>query len=112
MIADSRYDLTIDQLATLIEDQPAYRVRQVWDGLYQRLLAPTEMTDLPKALRERLDREAPPALAAALHLTSASGDTDKILWRLHDETTVETVLMRYDDRVTVCVSTQVGCAMA
>lgn len=112
MIADSRYDLTIDQLATLLEDQPAYRVRQVWDGLYQRLLAPTEMTDLPKALRERLDREAPPALAAALHLTSASGDTDKILWRLHDETTVETVLMRYDDRVTVCVSTQVGCAMA
>ena len=44
-------------------------------------------------LAERLDREAPPALAAALHLTSASGDTDKILWRLHDETTVETVLI-------------------
>jgi 23S rRNA (adenine2503-C2)-methyltransferase len=108
------YDLSPADLDALLSDQPAYRARQVWDGLYRRLLRPADMTDLPAGLRRRLDDD--PALAPSLVPTGrqASGDgmTVKWLWSLADGAAVETVLMRYPGRVTVCVSTQAGCAMA
>ena len=110
----SRYDLTLPGLAALLPDEPEYRAGQVWEGLYRHGVGPGELTTLPKALRARLARE--PALAAALapeRRTAADGGTTvKWLWRLGDGRRVETVLMHYPERTTVCVSTQAGCAMA
>jgi len=110
--ARSAYDASRTELAVLLRDEPAYRVRQVWDGLHRRALRPGEMTDLPAPLRARLDAALPPALIEAARRTADGGDTVKWLWDLHDGRRVETVLMAYPDRVTVCVSTQAGCAMA
>jgi 23S rRNA (adenine2503-C2)-methyltransferase len=108
------YDLSREQLSHLLADEPAYRARQVWDGLYRRALPFAELTDLPLPLRQRLATE--PALWPALTVTARSvadgGQTVKWGWALHDGTVIETVLMHYPDRSTVCVSTQAGCAMA
>jgi len=108
----TRYDATPDELAALLDGEPAYRVRQVWDGLYRRGLAPEEMTDLPATLRARLGDTLPLALEPARESVSDTGDTVKWLWRLGDGALIETVLMHYESRVTVCVSSQAGCAMA
>jgi 23S rRNA (adenine2503-C2)-methyltransferase len=106
------YDLTREQLGDVLAGEPAYRVRQVWDGLHVRVQRPDEMTELPSGLRATLAS----ALASALHevtrQSADDGETTKWLWALGDGAQVETVLMRYPDRVTVCVSTQAGCAMA
>jgi len=83
----------------------------VWDGLYRRRVEPAEMTELPKALRARLSTALPAALELATERVSDGGDTVKQLWKLHDGRAIESVLMRYRDRTTVCVSTQAGCAM-
>ena len=106
------YDLSVADLAALLADEPAYRARQVHDGLWRRALRPVEMTDLPRALRDRLEAALPPALAVADRREADGGETVKWLWALADGARVETVLMAYPDRVTVCVSTQAGCAMA
>jgi 23S rRNA (adenine2503-C2)-methyltransferase len=108
----TRYDLTQAELAELLTDQPAYRVRQVWAGLYRQLREPAEMTDLPLILRERLASELPASLEVARASVGDHGRTVKYLWRLGDGAAIETVRMSYDDRCTVCVSTQAGCAMA
>lgn len=108
----TRYDVDRDGLAALLDDQPRYRVDQVWRGLYERAADPADLTDLPTALRGRLDAELPAALDVVTESVSDGGDTSKWLWRLHDGARIETVLMRYPDRATVCVSTQAGCAMA
>ena len=107
----TRYDLSREDLAARLPGEPAYRVDQVWAGLYEQLSGPAELTNLPKALRARLDRELPLALHPVTELTSDGGETVKWLWRLADGTQVETVLMHYDQRSTVCVSSQAGCAM-
>ena len=107
----TRYDLTRDELAAHLTGEPRYRVDQVWKGLYEQLATPAELTSLPKALRARLDDELPFALTEEVHRVSDGGDTVKYLWRLHDGSRIETVLMLYPDRVTVCVSSQAGCAM-
>jgi 23S rRNA (adenine2503-C2)-methyltransferase len=106
------YDVTPDSLAELLADEPAYRVRQVWDGLHRRALRPGEMTDLPLALRDRLDAALPVGLTEVTRQSADGGETVKWLWSLTDGSRVESVLMAYPDRVTVCVSTQAGCAMA
>ncbi|HEX4434831.1 MAG TPA: 23S rRNA (adenine(2503)-C(2))-methyltransferase RlmN [Acidimicrobiales bacterium] len=106
------YDLTKDELAALLPGEPPYRVRQVWDGLHQRVQRPEELTELPAALRTTLAEALPPALKEVTRQSADDGETTKWLWSLHDGAQVETVLMRYPDRVTVCVSTQAGCAMA
>ncbi|HJV08500.1 MAG TPA: 23S rRNA (adenine(2503)-C(2))-methyltransferase RlmN [Acidimicrobiales bacterium] len=107
-----RFDLTLDDLSTVLGDEPAYRTRQVWRSLYQGR-EPEEMTDLPAALRSRLAGDLAPGLRPATTSVSAEGDTTKWLWTLADGAQVETVLMAYPSgRVTVCVSTQAGCAMA
>jgi len=101
-----------DELAALLEGEPRYRLDQVWDGLYTQLAAPTDISNVPKALRERLAAELPTALTPVVRRVSDGGDTVKYLWELHDGSRIETVLMVYPDRVTVCVSSQAGCAMA
>ncbi|MEX1105192.1 MAG: 23S rRNA (adenine(2503)-C(2))-methyltransferase RlmN, partial [Ilumatobacteraceae bacterium] len=107
----TRYQSTRDELTGILHGEPRYRVDQVWKGLYEQLLSPAEMTSVPKALRERLDAELPLALTPEVRRVSDGGDTVKYLWRLDDGNRIETVLMLYPDRVTVCVSSQAGCAM-
>ena len=108
----TRYDLDRDALAELLDGEPRYRVEQVWQGLHEQLVDPSEITNLPKALRARLTDALPAALAREAESVSDAGDTVKWLWRLGDGATVETVLMHYPERATVCVSSQAGCAMA
>ncbi len=107
----SLYQPSRSELAELLHGEPRYRLDQVWQGLYQNLSTPAEMTNLPKALRETLAERLIPALQVVVRSVSDGGDTVKYLWELHDGKRIETVLMLYPDRVTVCVSSQVGCAM-
>jgi len=108
------YDLSGEQLRAILAPEPAFRFSQVWDGLHTRALRPAEMTELPQALRTRLedDPALAPALRPAARSESDGGRTVKWLWDIQGGAAIETVLMYYDDRVTVCVSTQAGCAMA
>ena len=99
------------ELTELLDGEPRYRLDQIWQGLYQNLSTPAEMTNLPKALRATLSERLSPALQVVVRRVSDGGDTVKYLWELHDGKRIETVLMMYPDRVTVCVSSQVGCAM-
>jgi len=70
------------------------------------------MTDIPAATRDRLaDAMLPHLLTPVREQATDSGTTRKTLWRLHDGSLVESVLMGYPDRVTVCVSSQAGCGM-
>ena len=108
----SRYDVSRDDLAALLDGEPAFRARQVWAGLYGRGVGPEAMTDLPAALRDRLVEALPTALQPVAESVGDDGDTVKWLWALDDGREIETVLMHYPDRATVCVSTQAGCAMA
>ncbi len=103
-------DLTPTDLARLLAEEPPFRVRQVWRGLHQGL-GPEEMTDLPLSLRRRLAEQLPGGLALGRRSVSDDGGTVKWLWVLGDGAAVETVLMHYPDRATVCVSSQAGCAM-
>jgi 23S rRNA (adenine2503-C2)-methyltransferase len=111
----SIFDLSFEELGALIAEwgQPAFRARQVWGWTYQRL-APSfaAMTDLPKPLRQKLESElAFGALTPVIDLHSHDHTTHKILFKLADDRQIETVLMRYSDRNTTCISTQAGCAM-
>jgi 23S rRNA (adenine2503-C2)-methyltransferase len=106
------YDLERNELTLLLDGEPAYRVNQVWEGLHVRVQRPDEMTELPGPLRSMLTSAMPPALREVSRRSADDGQTTKWLWSLHDGAQVETVLMHYPDRVTVCVSTQAGCAMA
>ena len=109
--APGRYDVSREDLATLLGPEPSYRLDQVWSGLYRRGLDPGEMTDLPKSLRTRLAEVLPPGLDLVAEAESEGGDTVKSLWSLGGGNRIETVLMRYRDRVTVCISSQAGCGM-
>lgn len=107
-----RYDPSRDELAALLDGEPRYRVDQVWEGLHDRGDEIEDLTNVPKALRARLAEQLPLALTPEHESVSDDGETVKWLWRLHDGHHIETVLMHYEDRTTVCVSSQAGCAMA
>jgi 23S rRNA (adenine2503-C2)-methyltransferase len=96
----------------VLDGEPAFRVDQVWRGLYDQLAGPEELTALPRVLRARLAGALPPALSASVTREADGGQTRKHLWRLHDGAAIESVLMLYPGRATVCVSSQAGCAMA
>jgi len=106
----SAYDYTRDELAELLVGEPRYRVDQVWQGLWAGQPV-DEITTIPKALRARLAETFSSGLEVANDVESDRGSTRKWVFRLNDGATIETVLMNYDDRVTVCVSSQAGCAM-
>jgi 23S rRNA (adenine2503-C2)-methyltransferase len=110
----SRYDLDRAALDDLLADLPRYRVDQIWAGLHQQLAGPLEITNLPKQLRTELDArpEFRSALAVVAESTGDHGDTVKWAFQLEGGHRIETVLMHYADRSTVCISTQAGCAMA
>src|SRR3954469_15612834 len=82
----TRFDLSEDNLASLLAGEPAYRARQVWQGLYDHGVGPDELTTLPTELRSRLADEPAlqPALRAAAESVADGGDTVKWLWELHD----------------------------
>ncbi len=108
-------DLTADELTAYLAElgQPKFRAQQVWEWLYKRYAADfAEMSNLPKALRERLAREAMiDPLTPVAEMTSLARDTHKVLFQLHDGQTIEAVLMLYEKRRTLCISSQAGCAM-
>lgn len=110
--ARSRYDWSRADLDHLLTGEPRYRIDQVWQGLHTHGTEPEEWSNLPKALRARLADQLPAALTKAEESVSDDGETVKWLWTLADGHQIESVLMRYPDRATVCVSSQAGCAMA
>ncbi|HEV7657363.1 MAG TPA: 23S rRNA (adenine(2503)-C(2))-methyltransferase RlmN [Mycobacteriales bacterium] len=93
---------------------PAYRAGQLSQHYFARLTDdPASMTDLPTAARDPLVSALLPTLWTPVReATADDGATRKTLWRAFDGALVETVLMRYPDRVTMCVSSQAGCGMA
>src|SRR5512139_2465498 len=127
------YDLDLSTLTNVVKEwnEPAYRAKQIWQGLYQHLYnSPEQFTSLSKSLRERLSEtfEFSP-FKVRTYLDSADGFTRKTLFALPDGNLIEAVLMRYGDpadnpqitasptgrgaknRRTLCISTQAGCAM-
>ena len=90
-----------------------FRARQLSTHYFERLVdSPQEMTDLPKAIRDDLVASLLPQLLTPVRTLSADkGRTIKSVWRLHDGALVESVLMRYPKRVTICISSQAGCGM-
>ena len=109
------YDLPRSELETRIVELgfPAYRAHQVWGWTYRQLVADyAGMTNIPAALRDALAPVAPLSLLEPVRtLTADDGETIKTLYRTGDGQMLETVLMLYPDRATVCVSCQVGCAV-
>jgi 23S rRNA (adenine2503-C2)-methyltransferase len=109
----TRYGATRAQLGELLASfgEPPYRATQLWEGLWKSRRPLEELTNLSKALRERLATALPLALDLATVTSADRGFTRKWLWQAARGAQVETVLMRYPDRATVCVSSQAGCAM-
>jgi 23S rRNA (adenine2503-C2)-methyltransferase len=131
------YDLDFPSLVTLFHEwgEPAYRAKQVWQGLYVHLYnSPAQFTNLPTALRQKLAENAVfTPFTVKTFLNSSDGFTRKTLFQLPDGHLIEAVLMRYGDpadnpqitapaphsenlrgaknRRTLCISTQAGCAM-
>ena len=94
--------------------QPPFRASQLSRHFFGRYTDQTgEMSDLPRSARDPLARALlPRLLTVERELSCDDGTTRKTLWRAFDGALVESVLMRYPDRVTMCVSSQAGCGMA
>ena len=109
----SLYQPTRDELADILRGEQKYRVDQLWTGLYTHFKRPSDISNLPSSLRAKIESELPEALIEIKRAVSEDGETVKFLWHLVEGNhPIETVLMYYEDRATVCVSTQAGCAMA
>ncbi|HEY5553814.1 MAG TPA: 23S rRNA (adenine(2503)-C(2))-methyltransferase RlmN [Cellulomonas sp.] len=109
-------DLTPEQrveAVTALGEQP-FRAKQLATHYFTHLTAdPAAMTDLPLATRDKLVGDLFPRLLTPTRtLTADGGTTVKTLWHLFDDVKVESVLMRYPNRATLCVSSQAGCGMA
>ena len=107
-------NLTLPEMNTLFAQmgQPAFRAKQVYGWLHRGVTSYDEMTNLPKDLRQRLAGEYPVCAPSVVRKQESQRDgTIKYLWKLSDGNCVETVLMRYHYGNTVCISTEVGCAM-
>ena len=106
-------DLAFDELASVLAHAPRYRARQVWEGIYKQFASSySEISTLPSDLRLQLSRELPfTVLEDEDRAVSQDGQTTKTLHRLEDGQTIESVCMLYRSRATVCVSSQVGCAI-
>jgi 23S rRNA (adenine2503-C2)-methyltransferase len=119
----TRYGAGLDEIEDLLASwgEKGYRARQLWEGLYRRRTRLEDLTDLGKGLRARLAEALPQELSPCTTSTTDAGDTLKWLWSatagapggpgVSPGVEVETVLMRYPGRATVCVSSQAGCAM-
>lgn len=128
------YDLDLPTLETLLKEwnEPAYRAKQIWQGLYHHLYSSSDQfSNLPASLRKKMAEELRfTPFTVKTYLDSADGSTRKTLFQLPDGNLIEAVLMRYGDpaddpqmatsdtnrrgakqRRTLCISTQAGCAM-
>ena len=109
-------DLTADELAATLTElgEPAFRAKQLSTHYFtHHTVDPDAMTDLPARSRQALvEGLLPPLLTPVRELLADGGTTVKTLWKLHDGVKVESVLMRYPGRATLCVSSQAGCGMA
>jgi len=107
------YDLTDLEKLLVSWGEPGYRVDQVWRGMYRGLkVDPDRISNIPKSLRIKLkDHFNFNNLSVERTQNSADGQTEKTLFRLPDNLAIETVLMRYEKRRTLCISTQSGCAL-
>lgn len=104
----------MDELETWMkaEGQPAFRAKQVFQWLHEKYVASAEeMTNLPKALRTKLEETGIVTIKEELRQESASDGTVKFLYRLQDDQMIETVFMRHDYGNSVCISSQAGCRM-
>ncbi|WP_258059120.1 23S rRNA (adenine(2503)-C(2))-methyltransferase RlmN [Arthrobacter sp. B1805] len=108
-------DLTLVERQERLKElgHQGFRAKQLSTHYFSHFTTdPAAMSDLPKAGREELvESMFPPLLTEVKRLTTDNGDTIKFLWRLFDGALVESVLMRYPGRVTLCVSSQAGCGM-
>ncbi len=108
------YDLTLEQLTDRLVawGEPAFRAKQLWRQLWKRAATYEQMSDIAPRLRERLAESLPQMVKVLDERTSDRGATRKAVLELGEKGhVIETVLMGYRDRVTVCVSSQSGCAM-
>ncbi len=108
------YDLEMEELKKEIESlgEPAFRTKQVWQWIYQGVESFDEMTNLPKAFREKLkDRFLLGGVMITQKLVSEKDGTRKYLFATLDGKVVEGVLMKYNYGNSVCLSTQIGCRM-
>mgnify|MGYP001941187190 FL=1 len=108
-------DLTLDERAEAVKDMglPAFRAKQLSKHYFEHFTTdPDDMTDLPKGDRSALvERFFPTLLTKVSQQSADQGMTQKFLWRLFDGSLVESVLMRYSNRVTLCISSEAGCGM-
>jgi 23S rRNA (adenine2503-C2)-methyltransferase len=108
-------DLTMAERRAAVAElgEKPFRADQLSRHYFEKLNSdPSLMTDLPAAAREKLTTALFPTLLTSVReMTTDSGTTRKMLWRLFDGALVESVLMRYTDRTTMCVSSQAGCGM-
>lgn len=111
----SLLDFSLEELSDFIgsHGQPGYRARQIWEWIYKHHVDHFDaMENIPKNLRTLLaDVATVSPLTAVTEVVSQARDTYKVLFQLHDGLTVEAVLMVYDKRRTLCISSQAGCAM-
>lgn len=93
--------------------EPAYRSQQIWQGLYRQYWSsPEQFSALPRPLRDKLALHYRfSSLSPLKVLQSSDGETIKTLFQLPDDKAIEAVLMTYDVRRTLCISTQAGCGM-
>ncbi|MEX1005437.1 MAG: hypothetical protein WD156_08715 [Acidimicrobiia bacterium] len=101
-----------DAFGELLPEEPAFRADQMREWLYDHpVLSVAEMTNLPASLRERLAGDLWP-FTVDVEQTGDQGRTVKWLFRAGDGVGIEAVLMGYEDRTTLCISSQAGCALA
>jgi 23S rRNA (adenine2503-C2)-methyltransferase len=109
-------DMSASERAQAVADlgEKPFRAKQLSNHYFSRLTVdPDAMTDIPAAARDRLVSALMPGLLTEVRkLSCDDGTTRKTLWRAHDGTLVESVLMRYPERATLCISSQAGCGMA
>lgn len=107
--------MSFDELASALKElnEPAFRAKQIYSWLHSQCVTSfDEMTNISKALRQKLDDNFVIfGVSIEKKLVSEYDDTQKYLFRLHDGEFIESVLMKYKYGYTLCVSTQVGCRM-
>ena len=112
MVIMELFGLDRAELSSVCEGlgQNAYRGKQIADWLYKRgARSVSQMTDLPAAMRDQLAQAATLTRSEILDESKAKDGSSKFLLRLGDGETIESVLLPYADRISVCVSTQIGC---
>src|SRR5215218_604881 len=106
-------DLTREEARAAVAElgQPPFRADQLARHYFRGVTDPAQMTDVPAAVRDTLAGALLPGLLTPVrHQSADGGRTRKTLWRLHDGALVESVLMRYPERATVCISSRPAAA--